>query len=111
MRALIDQAAGAIGSADASADAAAGSGGEQFHQRAVFAVAHRGVEIDDLNLREGREFAQHLQRRVAFQGLIAALHKLDDFAVHQIDARQNHLRTGTPRAARNCFRSPTVYVP
>jgi len=79
--------------------------------RAVFGVPDGGVEIDDLNLREGREFAQHLQRRVAFKGLVAALHKLDDFPVHQIDARQNHKRTGTPRAARNCLRSPTVYVP
>ena len=56
----------------------------------VRAPADGGVEVDDLDLGEGREALEHLQRRVAFERLLAALDELDDFAVHQIDAGNDH---------------------
>ena len=50
----------------------------------------------------------------AFERLLAPLHELNDLAVHQIDAGNDHectLLTGTPSPSRYCFRSSTVYVP
>jgi hypothetical protein len=46
------------------------------------------IQVDHLDFRKSREAAQHFERRVRFEDLLAALHKLDDFAVHQIDARK-----------------------
>ena len=64
--------------------------GEHFHQIVVGSAAHRGIQIDHLNLRKRGKFAQHFIRAVAFEGFLAALHELDDFAIHQIDTRNNH---------------------
>src|SRR5579884_3557553 len=98
--ALVDEAYGPLDSADSAADAAAGAGGEQFHHCRIFPVAHGGVQINDLNFGEGGKAAEHFERGIAFQGFFAALHQLHDLAVHEIDARKDHNRTGTRCAAR-----------
>ena len=61
--------------------------------------ADGGIEIDHLDLGKGGELAQHLVGAVAFERLLAALDQLDDFAVHQVDAGNDHavILTGMPR--------------
>ncbi len=90
MGALIEQACGALGGADAAADAACGLAARSCDKVVVGAVADGGVEIDDLDLGEGGELFEHGERAVAFERLLAALDELDDFAVHQIDAGDDH---------------------
>src|SRR5581483_9368415 len=107
-RALSDQAARTIRSSDAAADAAARTGREQLDDRGVFALSHGGIQIDDLDFRESRELAQHLQGRISLQGFLATLDELDDLPAHEIDAGDDHFLMGTPRAVRNSFSSPTV---
>ena len=108
MRALVDQLFRALGCAHAAADAAAGFPGDAVPRATNSRPSHGGVQIDDLDFGERGELAQHLERRIAFERFVAALDQLDDFAVHEIDAGNNHLLTGTWWPARNCLRSPTV---
>src|SRR5579871_437483 len=105
---LIDQPSRAVGSPHTAADSADSLRSDELDQGGIFTGAHGRVEIDHLDLREGGEFAQHFERRVAFEGFFAALNELDDLAVHEIDARNDHTRTWVPRAARYVFKSPTV---
>ena len=60
--------------------------------------------------REGGELAQHFVGAVAFERLLAALDELDDFAVHQIDAGNDHavVLTGMPRLSRSSLSRFTV---
>ena len=99
VRALLEQRARASTRAHAAADAAYGLRGQHAHQVVVRSAAHGGVEIDHLDFGEGGELAQHLVGAVAFERLLAALDQLDHFAVHQIDAGNDHAvtRTGMPR--------------
>ena len=106
-RALLHQRAGALLGADAAADARSGAGSQQAHQVVVRAVADGGVEVDDLDFREGGEPAQHFERRIAFERLLAPLHELDDLAAHQVNARQDHAAclTGMPWRSSYSFSS------
>ncbi len=100
-----------------SSDSAAHARGrfrrEHLDEVVVRASAHGGVEIDDLNLRERGEASQHFLGAVAFERLLAALHELDDLAIHEIDTRNDHwaFLTGIPARSRDSLRSLTVYVP
>ena len=108
--ALRQQRLRALHGAHAAADASHGLRGEHLDQVVVRAAAHGGIEIDDLNLREGGEASQHLFGAVAFERLLAALHQLDDLAVHQIDTGNDQcvFLTGMPARSRYSFRSSTV---
>ena len=59
------------------------------------------------------EEAQHLVYRFAFKGFFAALDELDDFAVHEIDAGNDHAAglTGTLASSSARLRSATEYLP
>src|ERR1700690_39485 len=109
-RALSYEGPPALDCAHASADARHSPRGQELDDGVVRAAADGGVEIDHLDFRERREPPQHLFGRRAVERLVATLDELHYLAVHQVDAGQNHgmLRTGTPPAARYCFRSATV---
>ncbi len=90
-RALLDQRSGPLDRTHAAADARHRLRRDQLRTSSSFdAAAHGGIQVDHLNLRKGRELAQHLERSVRLQRLLAALHKLHDFAVHQVDAGNDH---------------------
>ena len=85
-RALFDQRLRALHRADAAAGANRGVGRQMrtspsFEPRPI--AASRSITWISGN---PANFAQHLMRRIAFERLLAALHQLDDLAVHQIDA-------------------------
>ena len=63
---------------------------EKLDDIVVGAFAGRRIQIDHLNLRKAREFIEHLERRIAFQRLLATLNKLHYFAAHHVDARNDH---------------------
>src|SRR5579871_777845 len=96
--ALLDQSTSALDRAHASTYPRGGFGRQHAYEIIVGAAAHGGIEVDHLNLRECGEAAQHLLGRIGLQSLLAALHQLDDFALHQVDAREDHavFLTGTP---------------
>jgi hypothetical protein len=100
----------ATSAAARSAYARYGTGRQHAHQVVVRAAAHGGIEVNYLNLGEGRELAQHFFRRIGFQGFLAALNQLHHLAFHQVDARQNHgaTRTGMPRLSSSSFNWFTV---
>ena len=78
-------------------------------QVAVRAAPHGGIEVDHLDLGEGGEAAQHLLRRIGFEGFLTALHQLHHFAVHEVYARENHASlTGMPRPSSSSFNWFTV---
>ena len=86
MRALSHERLGSLGRAHAAANARYRTARQQSQQVIVLAFAHSGIEVDHLDLGEGGEFVQHLERRAAFQRFVAALDQLDYLAVHEIDA-------------------------
>ena len=111
MRSLFDQSSCPLRSAHTASHAALGPRRDQTHNRRVFTCAQGCVEIDHLQFWKSRELMQHFERRAGFQSAIAALHELNHFPIHQVDARDDHKRTGVPRAAKNFFKSPIVQVP
>src|SRR6185437_2552899 len=110
--ALFKQFAGALGRTDAPADSHGRLRGKLFHEAAIGATPHGGVEIDDLNLGKALEGAKHFIDR-SFKSFFTALDQLNDFAVHQIDAGNNHAGglTGTRARSSASFKSVMVYLP
>jgi hypothetical protein len=64
----------AVHGSHSASDSRYGARRQHFDKNLVGTPPHRGVEVDYLNLRERREFAQHLERCIAFERFIAALH-------------------------------------
>ena len=87
--------------------------GHQADQAAIRSSAHGGVQIDDLDFREGGEALQHFAGRIGFESFLAALDELDDLAVEQVDAGENHgaFRTGMPPRSRYSLRSAMRMAP
>ena len=65
-----------------------------------FASSHCGIEIDDLNFGEGRELTQHLQRCVAFESFVAALHEGRDDTLPSIKSMHGRIISALERRAR-----------
>ena len=90
-RALLDQRSRALHGADAAADADAPlarpacAPASSFEPRPM--AASRSITWISGN---AAKRSQHRFGRIAFQRLFAALHQLDDLAVHQIDAGNDH---------------------
>ena len=85
-----------------------GSRGKQFHQRSVLSLCPWRRRDRSPEFRgKAANFRSISSGASAFERLLAALHQLDDLAVHQIDAGNNHSRayTGNAGAARNRLRS------
>ena len=113
VRALPDQRLRALDGAHAAAHARDGFRGQHAHDSVVRAAAHGGVEIDHLDFGKGGELAQHLVGGAALEGFLAALDQLHHFAVHQVDAGEDHVAlagrlTGMPRLASSSFNWVTV---
>src|SRR5262249_40552800 len=89
MRAFTDECPGPSGVTHTPTPARDGAGCEQFPQRVVRAAAHGGIEIDHLNLGESRETLKHVEWIVCFERLFSTLNELDDFTVHEVDARND----------------------
>jgi hypothetical protein len=107
---LLHQFAGALGGPHSAAHAARRSRSQQRNQIVIGAAADRRIEIDHLDLREGREPFQHNQRGVTFERLLAALHKLHHFAVHEVDTRQDHTRIASV-VGQDCILRPIFNRP
>ncbi len=106
----IQPAPGCVDVADAAADAAAGEREEIGHDGAVAPLAEGRVEVDDGDLADDAEALGDGARVAGVEFLFAALHELHRGAAHEIDRRDDHVRTSSPRAARACLTSETVYL-
>ena len=68
-----------------------------LHQRGIVALAHRRVEVDQLDQRKLRELLDPIFKIVEGQPQLFALHKLHNAPAHQINRRNQHgSLTGTP---------------
>ena len=76
---------GARDRADAAADAARQRARDPAHDREVVALAHGGVQVDDLHLRKVGEPADPGEDVVVRDGEPLALHELHDGAVLEVD--------------------------
>src|SRR5690349_10856726 len=80
-------------SSNSAADSRCGVRGQPFDHSFVLSFADGSIEVDDLDGRESCEALEHPFGRVCLERFLPALDKLDDFAVHQIDARDDQRAT------------------
>ncbi len=98
-----------FGRADAAADAAGEPSADGRDERLVRAGVLGGVEVDELHLGVAGEALDPPLDVAGLDREALALHELHDSAALEIDGRNQHQSlVGTPRAARNCFRSATA---
>ncbi len=90
LRAGFEQVLGAADGSNAAADAARQLRCDLAHQRVVGPDAHRGVEVDQLNLGKLREALDPAVEIVGLDGELLALNELDDFPALEIDRRNQH---------------------
>src|SRR5688572_7238257 len=80
-----NQLLGASHAADAAADAARQLLCDTFDELVVVPARHRGVEIDELYLRELLEFRNPAVEIVGRDGEFVALNELDDTSALEVD--------------------------
>ena len=91
----------ALDGADAAADAAGQAQPAIWRTIARLSpVAHRGIEVDHLHLREAFEATHPRENVVVADGEVLALYELDDGAVLQIDCGDQH-ETSATKARRH----------
>ena len=76
--------------ADAAADATRSRRADVPNERVVASGANRGVEVDQLQLRERREAADPRVEVGVFEGETLALDELNDFAAAEVDGGDEH---------------------
>jgi hypothetical protein len=91
---------GPLDGADPAAHAALGLGAEAADQLEVVALAQRRIEVDDGDGTVAPEAAREAKHVAALEHLLPAATQLHRLAAHQIDARNDHCRTSTPRPRR-----------
>ena len=81
-------------------------------QRGVIALAHGGVEVDQLHQRKARKLLDPVFEIVECKAQLFALHKLDDAAAQQIDRRNQHgSLTETPALASSSLSERALDTP
>ena len=75
---------------EASADLAGQALADHLDEGAVVALAHGGVEVDELDERVGREAVDPVLEVVEGELEGFALDELDDTAAHEVDGRDEH---------------------
>ena len=104
LRAGLEHVLRALDGVNAAARLARQALGDLLHERGVIALAHGGVEIDELHQRIAREFFDPVFEIVEGQAQLFALHQLHDAAAEQIDGRNQHgSLTGTPASGQLFF--------
>ena len=92
-RAAVEQRGRAVDGANAAADAAGQPAADRRDERAVVAGVLRGVEIDQLDLREPLELPHPPVHVVGGDGEPFALHQLHDLSALEIDRWNEHRLT------------------
>jgi len=112
LRACIQHLLRAINRVDAASGLAGETLGDLRDERGVIALAHGGIEIDQLDQRESRELFNPVFEVVESEAQFFALHKLDDAAAQQINGRNQHgSLTETPARANSCLRERALDTP
>ncbi len=111
-RAHIEEDLGLIRGANAAAHLHREALGDGLDQRAVVAGAFGGVEIDELDERESREFRDPVVEVVKSKAQFFAAFQLHDAAAHQVDGRDQHgSLTGIPSRRSSSLRVRASAMP